>query len=185
MVKLSIIIGTRPEIIKLSPLIRMANKRTTNVIFTSQHYDYEMGLKFFNELHLRKPDYKLFFVAIAFNVITYVAIQIQIASNMRVEGDSLTGFLFNIFAADFASTVIFALYFVFILGLYFLAKVKEMKIYIAKTSSRKKSKSKLRLILGKDLNPMLAVASFLWLLFIILSLFHLLAMGNDLMTIFT
>ena len=133
----------------------------------------------------KKPDYKLFFVAIAFNVITYVAIKIQLASDMRVEGDSLTGFLFNIFAADFASTVIFALYFVFILGLYFLAKVKEMKIYIAKTSSRKKSKPKLRLILGKDLNPMLAVASFLWLLFIILSLFHLLAMGNDLMTIFT
>jgi len=59
MVKLSIIIGTRPEIIKLSPLIRMSNKRTTDVIFTSQHYDYEMGLKFFNELHLRKPDHKL------------------------------------------------------------------------------------------------------------------------------
>jgi len=133
----------------------------------------------------KKPDYKLFFVAIAFNVITYVAIKIQLASHMRVEGDALTGFFFNIFDADFASTIIFALYFVFILGLYFLAKVKEMKIYIAKTSSRKKSTSKLRLILGKDLNPMLAVASFLWLLFIILSLFHLLAMGNDLMTIFT
>ncbi len=59
MAKLSIIIGTRPEIIKLSPLIRLAKKSNANVIFTGQHYDYEMGLKFIDELKLRAPDYKL------------------------------------------------------------------------------------------------------------------------------
>ena len=133
----------------------------------------------------KKPDYTLFFVAIAFNVIIYVIIQIQIASKVRVEGDMLTGFLFKIFDLGFASTVIFALYMVFILGLYFLAKVYETKIYIAKTTSTKKADSKLRLVHSKEINKMLAVASFLWLLFIILSLFHLMAMGNDLMTIFS
>ena len=59
MVKLSIIIGTRPEIIKLSPIIRLTKKSSTDVIFTGQHYDYEMGLQFIEELNLRTPDYKL------------------------------------------------------------------------------------------------------------------------------
>jgi len=59
MVKLSIIIGTRPEIIKLSPIIRLAKKSNSDVIFTGQHYDYEMGLQFIDELKLRTPDYKL------------------------------------------------------------------------------------------------------------------------------
>ena len=59
MVKLAIIIGTRPEIIKLSPIIRLAKKSSTDVIFTGQHYDYDMGLQFIEELNLRTPDYKL------------------------------------------------------------------------------------------------------------------------------
>ena len=59
MVKLSIIIGTRPEIIKLSSIIRLTKKSNSDVIFTGQHYDYAMGLQFIEELNLRSPDYKL------------------------------------------------------------------------------------------------------------------------------
>lgn len=59
MAKLSIIIGTRPEIIKLSLLIRLTKKRSADIIFTGQHYDYELSLKFIDELELRQPDYKL------------------------------------------------------------------------------------------------------------------------------
>jgi len=59
MMKTAIILGTRPEIIKLSPIIRLTKKRNTEIIFTGQHYDYEMGLKFMNELGLPKPDYHL------------------------------------------------------------------------------------------------------------------------------
>jgi len=59
MVKLSIVMGTRPEIIKLSPLIRLTKKSDTDVIFTGQHYDYKMGLKFIDELNLRAPNFKL------------------------------------------------------------------------------------------------------------------------------
>lgn len=57
--KISIVLGTRPEIIKLSPIIRLARKSRTDVIFTGQHYDYELGLRFIEELGLPEPDYKL------------------------------------------------------------------------------------------------------------------------------
>ena len=59
MTKISIVMGTRPEIIKLSTIIRLTKKRNTDIIFTGQHYDYDMGLKFIDELELRKPDFKM------------------------------------------------------------------------------------------------------------------------------
>lgn len=57
--KTAIIFGTRPEIIKLSPLIQKLNKKNSILIFTGQHYDYELGLRFIKELGLRTPDFKL------------------------------------------------------------------------------------------------------------------------------
>ena len=57
--KTVIILGTRPEIIKLAPLIQKLGKKSSRVIFTGQHYDYAMGLKFIDQLGLRKPDYSL------------------------------------------------------------------------------------------------------------------------------
>ena len=57
--KTAIIFGTRPEIIKLSPLIQKLNKKNSLLIFTGQHYDYELGLRFIKELGLRTPDFKL------------------------------------------------------------------------------------------------------------------------------
>lgn len=57
MTKIAIVMGTRPEIIKFSSLIKLANKKNTDVIFTGQHYDYKMGLQFIDDLKLRKPDY--------------------------------------------------------------------------------------------------------------------------------
>ena len=57
--KTTIVLGTRPEIIKLAPLIKRLNKKSTSIIFTGQHYDYEMGLKFIEQLGIRKPDYTL------------------------------------------------------------------------------------------------------------------------------
>ena len=131
----------------------------------------------------KKPDYSLFFAAITFNVLTYAALQYSITSHIRPEGDMLTGFLFKVFESSFASTVSFALYFVFILGLYFLAKVYEVKVFKSKANSSKKSQSTVRLLLGKESNPILGVAQFLWLLFILMSLFHLMAIGKDLSTV--
>lgn len=55
--KIATILGTRPEIIKLSPLIPLLDKEFEHVlIHTGQHYDYNMGGVFFEELGLRKPD---------------------------------------------------------------------------------------------------------------------------------
>ena len=57
--KTAIIMGTRPEIIKLSPLINQISKKNCSVIFTGQHYDYQMGLQFIDKLGLKKPDYSM------------------------------------------------------------------------------------------------------------------------------
>jgi UDP-N-acetylglucosamine 2-epimerase (non-hydrolysing) len=57
--KIALVLGTRPEIIKLSPIINKLNKKNTAIVFTGQHYDYEMSFQFFHQLGIRKPDYSL------------------------------------------------------------------------------------------------------------------------------
>ncbi len=51
--------GTRPEIIKLAPIIKKLPKQSSTIIFTGQHYDYEMSLQFIKQLGIREPDYKM------------------------------------------------------------------------------------------------------------------------------
>ena len=51
--------GTRPEIIKLAPIIKKLPKSSSTVIFTGQHYDYEMSLQFIKQLGIRNLDYKM------------------------------------------------------------------------------------------------------------------------------
>nr|MDO8109113.1 UDP-N-acetylglucosamine 2-epimerase (non-hydrolyzing) [Candidatus Sigynarchaeota archaeon] len=57
----AIIIGTRPEIIKCSPLIKLYEQKRVDfvLIHTNQHYSFNMDEIFFEELQLRKPDYNL------------------------------------------------------------------------------------------------------------------------------
>jgi UDP-N-acetylglucosamine 2-epimerase len=58
--KVATIIGTRPEIIRLSRVICALDKYTDHVIIhTGQNYDYELNQVFFDDLDLRKPDYFL------------------------------------------------------------------------------------------------------------------------------
>ncbi|MHA1250936.1 MAG: non-hydrolyzing UDP-N-acetylglucosamine 2-epimerase [Candidatus Helarchaeota archaeon] len=56
-----IIMGTRPEIIKFAPIIRELKKRSIKfeMIFTNQHYNFNLSKIFFKELELDLPDYKL------------------------------------------------------------------------------------------------------------------------------
>ena len=58
---LAIILGTRPEIIKMSPIIRSCQKKCVDffILHTGQHYSYEMDLVFFEELGLPAPDFNL------------------------------------------------------------------------------------------------------------------------------
>ena len=60
--KVGIIIGTRPEIIKMSPLIRACEKNEKIeyfVLHTGQHYSYELDKKMFEDLELSEPKYNL------------------------------------------------------------------------------------------------------------------------------
>ena len=57
--KVAIILGTRPEIIKLSPVIKQLNKKSTSVIFTGQHYDHNMSMRFIDQLGMKKPNHSL------------------------------------------------------------------------------------------------------------------------------
>ena len=59
--KPAIVFGTRPEIIKLAPVIRALEARgiSTLLIHTGQHYDYEMSRVFLEELELDGIDYHL------------------------------------------------------------------------------------------------------------------------------
>jgi UDP-N-acetylglucosamine 2-epimerase (non-hydrolysing) len=58
--KVATILGTRPEIIRLSRVIAALDRYTEHVlIHTGQNYDYELNQVFFDDLELRKPDYFL------------------------------------------------------------------------------------------------------------------------------
>lgn len=60
MLKVMTIVGTRPEIIKLSRVMTELDRYTEHVIVhTGQNFDYGLNEIFFQELHLRKPDYFL------------------------------------------------------------------------------------------------------------------------------
>jgi UDP-N-acetylglucosamine 2-epimerase (non-hydrolysing) len=54
------IVGTRPEIIRLSRIIELLDKHTNHtLVHTGQNYDYELNEIFFNDLGIRKPNHFL------------------------------------------------------------------------------------------------------------------------------
>lgn len=58
--KVATIIGTRPEIIRLSRVIVALDRHVEHtLIHTGQNYDYELNQIFFDDLSIRKPDYFL------------------------------------------------------------------------------------------------------------------------------
>ena len=59
--KIATILGTRPEIIKMAPIIDEISKRGINqvVLHTGQHYDEEMSDAFFKDLEIPTPDYNI------------------------------------------------------------------------------------------------------------------------------
>ena len=59
--KITVILGTRPEIIKMSPVIRELEKRQENyfIIHTGQHYSYNLDRIFFEQLKLPQAKYNL------------------------------------------------------------------------------------------------------------------------------
>lgn len=59
-IKVMTVVGTRPEIIRLSRVMAQLEKHADHVlVHTGQNYDYELNQVFFDDLNLRKPDYFL------------------------------------------------------------------------------------------------------------------------------
>ena len=59
--KIAIILGTRPEITKMAPLIKIYQKNRADffLLHTGQHYSFQMDKVFFNQLQLDPPAYNL------------------------------------------------------------------------------------------------------------------------------
>lgn len=58
--KVMTIVGTRPEIIRLSRVMALLDEYVNHlIVHTGQNYDYELNEAFFEDLELRKPDYFL------------------------------------------------------------------------------------------------------------------------------
>lgn len=59
--KIAVVLGTRPEIIKMAPIIDEIIKRGVNltILHTGQHYDEEMSDNFFRDLEIPAPDYNI------------------------------------------------------------------------------------------------------------------------------
>ena len=60
MMKVMTILGTRPEIIKMSRVMAELEKYVDHVlVHTGQNYDYELNEIFFENLEVKEPDYFL------------------------------------------------------------------------------------------------------------------------------
>jgi UDP-N-acetylglucosamine 2-epimerase (non-hydrolysing) len=58
--KVVTVVGTRPEIVRLSRVISKLDEYCDHIIIhTGQNYDYELNQIFFEDLEIRKPDYFL------------------------------------------------------------------------------------------------------------------------------
>jgi len=59
--KVAVVVGTRPEIIKMFPVVRALRDHSIDffIVHTGQHYSYELSKIFFEELNLPKPKYNL------------------------------------------------------------------------------------------------------------------------------
>lgn len=72
MIKVMTIVGTRPELIKMSRVIAELDNYTNHIlVHTGQNYDYELNQVFFEDLDIRRPNY--FLDAIEANVSQTIA----------------------------------------------------------------------------------------------------------------
>jgi UDP-N-acetylglucosamine 2-epimerase (non-hydrolysing) len=59
--KISVVLGTRPEIIKMAPLLKILESKKADffTLHTGQHYSYQLDAVFFEQLELPRPRYNL------------------------------------------------------------------------------------------------------------------------------
>ena len=81
MLKVMTIVGTRPELIKMSRVIAELDRHAKHVlVHTGQNYDYELNQVFFDDLEIRKPDH--FLEAVGENVAQTIARVIEKADKV-------------------------------------------------------------------------------------------------------
>ncbi len=62
MKNITIVVGARPNFMKVAPLLRLLDQQSnyvTTLVHTGQHYDQKMSGVFFKDLDIREPDYNL------------------------------------------------------------------------------------------------------------------------------
>lgn len=122
----------------------------------------------------KNKDYVLFLPALIITLAVYVVIQVSFEAGINEpKADPFTTSLYGISEVYFASTVTFALYFLLMLGLYYMAKNYD-------TIPRKILPSGGVLTLKKKSNVPLAVARLIWLSFILSGFYFLFVMLQDL-----
>ncbi|WP_341237291.1 UDP-N-acetylglucosamine 2-epimerase (non-hydrolyzing) [uncultured Limnobacter sp.] len=90
MLKVMTLVGTRPELIKMSRVIAELDKHTEHtLVHTGQNYDYELNQVFFDDLGIRKPDF--FLEAVGENAAQTIARVIEKADAVleQVQPDAL------------------------------------------------------------------------------------------------
>lgn len=84
MLKVMTIVGTRPELIKMSRVIAEFDAHTKHVlVHTGQNYDYELNQLFFDDLGIRKPDF--FLEAVGENAAQTIARVIEKADEVMAQ----------------------------------------------------------------------------------------------------
>lgn len=84
MLKVMTIVGTRPELIKMSRVIAEFDQHTKHIlVHTGQNYDYELNQLFFEDLGIRKPDF--FLEAVGENAAQTIARVIEKADEVMAQ----------------------------------------------------------------------------------------------------
>ncbi len=124
----------------------------------------------------KKKNYVLFVPALAITIAVYFVIQVSYEAGIDdPKTDPFTRFLYNASDVYLGSTIAFALYFLLMLGLYFMAKNYD-------TIPRKILPSGTVLTLEKKTNYLLVAARMVWLAFILSGIYFLYLMMQDLQT---
>ncbi len=122
----------------------------------------------------KNKNYVLFVPALVITMATYLVIQVSFEAGINEpKAEPLTTMLYGVAEPYVASTIAFALYFMLMLGLYYLAKTRDI-------IPRKILPSGGVLTLEKKTSSLLAAARLIWLSFIISGIYFLFLMMQDL-----
>jgi signal peptidase I len=118
------------------------------------------------------PNYMLFFIANALNIMVYIVQQVAIANGKNLTGDFITRVIFSNLEASIASSIGFASYFGLFVLMYIYAKRKEETFIV----SSRESFSQRRITKNSAIKGIQVV----WLLFVLMELFHVITIVNAL-----